>query len=84
MAKLHFVLPGDLETRTGGFIYDRRITEGLLARGHEVATLALPAAFPDPGPETLRQAEALFAGLPGGARAGPGSRPRGRAPTGPR
>lgn len=68
MAKLHFVLPGDPETRTGGFIYDRRITEGLLARGHEVATLALPAEFPDPGPEALRQAEALFAGLPDGVR----------------
>ena len=68
MAKLHFVLPGDPETRTGGFIYDRHIIEGLSARGHAVMVHALPADFPDPGPETLHQAEVLFGGLPEGAQ----------------
>ena len=68
MATLHFVLPGDPATRTGGFIYDGRIIEGLRARGLEVAVHGLPNGFPDPSPAIRDRAAALFAGLPDGAR----------------
>ena len=68
MATLHFVLPGDPATRTGGFIYDARIIEGLRAAGLEVAVHSLPDGFPAPSPEIRLQAAALFAGLPDGAR----------------
>lgn len=68
MTALHFVLPGDPETRTGGFIYDARIIAGLQARGLEVAVHALPDGFPEPPAAVLEAAAALFAGLPDGAR----------------
>ena len=48
MAALTFVLPGPIETRTGGFIYDRRIIEGLRDLGHQVEVIALSGDFPNP------------------------------------
>ncbi len=33
MNEAHFLIPGDPETRTGGYLYDRRIMAGLTALG---------------------------------------------------
>ena len=44
-----FAIPGDITTLTGGYIYERRLLEGLRALGHDVAHLALDGSFPDPG-----------------------------------
>ncbi|MCR9255070.1 MAG: glycosyltransferase family 4 protein [Alphaproteobacteria bacterium] len=49
MADLTFVVPGSLETRTGGFYYDKRIVEGLRDGGVAVAVLELDGAYPLPG-----------------------------------
>ncbi len=68
MATLHFVLPGDPATRTGGFIYDARIIEGLRDGGLEVAVHSLPDGFPTPSTAIREQAARLFARLPDGAR----------------
>ncbi len=68
MATLHFVLPGDPATRTGGFIYDARIIEGLRDGGLEVAVHSLPDGFPTPSTAIREQAARLFAELPDGAR----------------
>ena len=38
-SSLHFVVPGPLDQRTGGYIYDRRIVEGLRARGWNMPPL---------------------------------------------
>jgi len=43
---LHFVVPGPLEQRTGGYIYDRRIVEGLRALGWTVQVHELAGRFP--------------------------------------
>jgi glycosyltransferase involved in cell wall biosynthesis len=43
---LHFVVPGPLEQRTGGYIYDRRIVEGLRALGRAVRVDELAGRFP--------------------------------------
>ena len=40
------VFPGDPATATGGFIYDRRIRDGLIADGADVGTLVLEGPFP--------------------------------------
>lgn len=63
---LEFVLPGDPETRTGGYIYDRRICDALTARGWTVRVHRLDASFPFPTDEALAQAERTLAQLPDG------------------
>ena len=43
-----FALPGDITTLTGGYIYDRRLVEGLRAQGRAVRVIQLPDSFPTP------------------------------------
>jgi glycosyltransferase involved in cell wall biosynthesis len=43
-----FAIPGDINTLTGGYIYERRLLEGLRAQGRDVAHIQLGASFPDP------------------------------------
>lgn len=43
---LHFVVPGRLEQRTGGSIYDRRMVEGLRRLGREVNVIEIAGASP--------------------------------------
>jgi glycosyltransferase involved in cell wall biosynthesis len=43
---LHFVVPGPLDQRTGGYIYDRRMVEGLRALGSTVRAHELAGRFP--------------------------------------
>ena len=59
-----FVYPGDPDTRTGGFIYDRTIQRGLDARGWRTQARALPAGWPAPTPPRLAAAEAVLAACP--------------------
>ena len=63
MTPAAFAIPGDLDTLTGGYIYEKRLLEGLRALGHEVAHLRLGASFPDPTPrdmaDALRQMQAV-------------------------
>ena len=44
---VHFVVPGDPETKTGGYIYDRRIAAELGQFGWTVVTTGLDGRFPD-------------------------------------
>ena len=60
------VVPGSLDTRTGGYIYDRRIVEGLCARGWSVGVRELDAGFPRPSAAALKHAAAVFAAIPSG------------------
>ena len=50
MKGVHFLIPGDPDTRTGGYLYDRRIMAELAARGWPVALHRLDASFPAPTP----------------------------------
>ena len=43
---LVLVLPGRLDTPTGGYVYDRRIVEGLRALGWHVEVCSLDGNFP--------------------------------------
>jgi len=60
MKRLVFAFPGELETPTGGYIYDRRIIEGLQSRGWQVELLCLGQGFPYPSQETVAHAAALL------------------------
>lgn len=54
-----FAIPGDITTLTGGYIYERRLLEGLRAAGHDMRHIELPAGFPDP--DAAEMAAALAA-----------------------
>lgn len=45
---IHFIVPGALDQATGGYIYDRRMVDGLRALGRQVVVHELDGRFPDP------------------------------------
>jgi glycosyltransferase involved in cell wall biosynthesis len=64
---LHVVLPGPVDTATGGYRYDRHMIAELRLLGWYVEVTSLPAEFPFPTARALGAAAALFASLPDGA-----------------
>ncbi|WP_434053755.1 MAG: glycosyltransferase family 4 protein [Roseibium sp.] len=68
MNTLYFAYPGELETPTGGYGYDRKIIAGLEDLGWQVELVPLGAGFPFPAAETLSQAQTVLEGLPAGAQ----------------
>lgn len=60
---LYLLVPGDPLTLTGGYLYDRRIAEGLRALGWQVHVVQLPDGFPFPSAaarsQTLQQLQQL-------------------------
>jgi glycosyltransferase involved in cell wall biosynthesis len=68
MRSLEFVVPGDLQTPTGGYVYDRNIVAGLRALGWTVTVHSLEPCFPYPSANALAQADEVFAGIAAGAR----------------
>lgn len=64
-----FLVPGDLNTRTGGYTYDRRIIDGLRAQQWEVEILALGCGYPAPDAAARAQAGRVADALPDGALA---------------
>jgi glycosyltransferase involved in cell wall biosynthesis len=63
---LALVVPGCLETRTGGSIYDRRIADGLRELGWTVEIRELTGDFPNPTLENLAAAARALAAIPDG------------------
>jgi len=54
--KLTFAYPGDINTLTGGYLYDKRVMLGLQDLGWDVQRLSLGDGFPTPSPNTLDHA----------------------------
>lgn len=63
MRRAVFAIPGDLTTVTGGYLYERRLLEGLREVGTDVEHLQLGASFPDPSPADLAHAVAAMAAV---------------------
>ncbi|MEM9678314.1 MAG: glycosyltransferase family 4 protein [Pseudomonadota bacterium] len=59
-----FAIPGDINTVTGGYIYERRLLEELRALGHDVVHIQLGGSFPDPTPEDMTHALDALVALP--------------------
>lgn len=64
---IHWIVPGSLEQVTGGYIYDRRIVEGLRGLGRAVIVHELPGTYPLVDARTAEAAEGQLAGIPDGA-----------------
>jgi hypothetical protein len=64
---LHFLVPGDLDTRTGGYGYDRAIISGLRARGWTVHVVSVPGPYPSPSDADRALAGRALAALPNDA-----------------
>ncbi|MGB3406023.1 MAG: glycosyltransferase family 4 protein [Jannaschia sp.] len=58
-----FAIPGDINTVTGGYIYERRLLEGLRGSGRDVRHIELPASFPDPDAQAMAEAVASLCAL---------------------
>ena len=63
----HVLIPGDWHTRTGGFVYDRRLVLALRAAGWQVDVLRVDGAWPHPSAAERARAAAQIAALPDGA-----------------
>jgi glycosyltransferase involved in cell wall biosynthesis len=63
MPTVDLIVPGDPDTPTGGYIYDRRIIEGLGRLGWRTKVHSVDPSFPRPTPAALRDARSVFAGI---------------------
>lgn len=64
MRKAALALPGSIDARTGGTIYDARVLGALRASGRDVALLELPGGFPFPAQDAMDSALAQLQALP--------------------
>ena len=67
MTGLNVLLPGPLETVTGGFIYDRHLLRALRRAGLLADVMLIPGAWPNPAAATIAAAAGQIARLPNGA-----------------
>ena len=66
MRPIVFVVPGRIDTHTGGSIYDRRMLEALRQEGRLVDLRELDEGFPFPAQATLDRAADVWASIPSG------------------
>lgn len=66
MTAIVVIVPGSIESRTGGYEYDRRMIAGLRARGRIVDVRELNASFPHPTTAALTHAAGVLATIPDG------------------
>src|SRR4051812_38810123 len=64
---LFVLVPGHLESRTGGYEYDRRMIVGLRDHGWSVQVRELQGTFPYPTAASLDGAASVLAAIPDGA-----------------
>jgi len=64
MPRLVLVVPGRIDTRTGGYGYDRRIAAGLRELGWTVDVVELEESFPRPTKAALDHAARTLATIP--------------------
>jgi len=68
MRPIVIVVPGRIDTSTGGYVYNRRMAQGLSQCGWSVEVRELDDSFPYPTPAALEQAARVLADLRDGTR----------------
>lgn len=66
MSACCFLIPGDWNTPTGGYTYDRRLVQAMREAGWRVDVLSLSGSWPHPDAAALAAAEASVASLADG------------------
>jgi glycosyltransferase involved in cell wall biosynthesis len=66
--ELHVVVPGSLDQRTGGYVYDAKMVGGLMDLGWLVHVHELPGAFPDADEEAREAMQSTLGAIPDDAR----------------
>ena len=66
--ELHLIIPGPIDQRTGGYLYDAQMARGLVRLGWTVVVHSLEGDFPDNGPRAEKALAGVLAGLPEGTR----------------
>lgn len=64
MPNVAFAIPGDLETHTGGYAYDRRVLQMLPSYGINATLVTLPGSFPLPSKSDLDETARRIAAAP--------------------
>ncbi|MGZ3409244.1 MAG: glycosyltransferase family 4 protein [Xanthobacteraceae bacterium] len=64
MRRLVFAVPGNLDTPTGGYAYDRRVVTELRDLGWRVEVLDIGDSFPSPSAAELARAQVMLANAP--------------------
>ena len=62
--QLHLLVPGDINTLTGGYIYNKRMVNGLLEMGHNIKVYSIAVDFPFPSPESRQQFVNIINAIP--------------------
>ncbi|MFM7422258.1 MAG: glycosyltransferase family 4 protein, partial [Alphaproteobacteria bacterium] len=65
---IHLIVPAPFSAISGGYIYDRRMVEGLSALGQEVRVVKLAGRHPFPDEVATEAARAALAAIPEGTR----------------
>ena len=66
-APLHFVVPGSIDQRTGGYLYDARMVREMRAAGRGVVVHELAGRFPDADHVAAERMERTLGSVPDGA-----------------
>jgi glycosyltransferase involved in cell wall biosynthesis len=67
LPRVYFALPGPIDQRTGGTVYDAKVIDGLREDGWWVETLEWPGSFPFPNEDDRLTVAASLASLPDNA-----------------
>lgn len=65
MTEVYFAIPGDIDTPTGGYGYDRRLMAELPSFGVTVRHIMLAASFPAPSEKDCANVAEQLGRLPG-------------------
>ncbi len=68
LAEVVFAIPGDIESPTRGYAYDRRLMDLFPSYGLTARHVALPASYPNPSAKDLAETERLLGQTPHDAR----------------
>ncbi len=66
MSNVVFAIPGEIDKKSGGYLYDRKLIAELSTMGFDIRTLELAESFPLPDLWAMEDAQSKLIGVPSG------------------